>query len=111
MDPTQPLDVTVRIDSPHVVVYRLWFQRPGETDFTEFATGDDQSPNPASYSVGPLPRGSTVRYLMLIAGNPRTAYRIELGVEQRGAAVAQPVVLAAVTDDDGAASESGEVAL
>ena len=111
MDPTRPVDVIVRIDSPQVVAYRLWFRRPGDTTGTIFATGDDQSPNPATYTVGPLPGGSTIRYFMLINGNPQTAYRVALGVEQGGGLIVAPVLLTGTTDGDGSASERGEVAL
>lgn len=111
MDPTRPLDVTVRIDSPQVVAYRLFFRRPGDTQGTVFGNGDDQSPNPASFPVGPLPSGSRIRYFMLINGNPQTAYRIVLGVEQGGGEVVPPVQITGTTDGDGTASERGEVTL
>jgi len=109
MDPTRPLAVTVRIDSPQAVAYRLWFRQPEETDWTAFATGDDQSPNPSTYSVGPLPRGSVLRYFALISGNPQTAYRLELVVAQGGAPLQPPLLVAGTTDGDGTASEGGEV--
>lgn len=111
MDPTRPLDVTVGIESPQVVAYRLFFRHPGDTQGTAFATGDDQSPNPATFTVGPLPRGSAIRYFMLIDGNPQTAYRIVLGVEQGGSPVVMPREITGSTDGDGTASERGEVAL
>ena len=111
MDPTIPVDVTVRIDSPHVVAYRLFFRRPGDTKGTVFATGDDQTANPATFTVGPLPRGSSIRYFMLINGNPQTAYRIAVDVEQDGAPIVVPAVLTGTTDGDGTASERGEVEL
>lgn len=111
MDPTQPLDVIVRIDSPQVVAYRLWWRPPGGTDedWTKFATGDDQSPNPSTWTVGPLPRGSDIRWFALIDGNPQTAYRIAIGFEQGGRPVADPALLTGTTDGDGAASARGEV--
>ena len=111
MDPTRPLAVTIRIDSPQVVAYRLWFRRPGESDWTEFATGDDQSPNPSTYPVGPLPRGSALRYFALISGNPQSAYRLDLAVAQGGAPIQPPLLLTGTTDVDGTASERGEVDL
>jgi hypothetical protein len=115
MDPTAPLQVTVQIDSPQVVVYRLWFQRPGDAGWTQFANGTDEDSSAASghtFTVGPLPAGSKVGYQFILSGNPVTVFRVELTVAQRGAPLGGgPLMLEGTTDDTGVAVRQGQVAL
>ena len=114
MDPTAPLQVTVQIDSPQVVVYRLWFQRPGDAGWTLFANGTDETPSTASghaFTVGPLPSGSLIGYQLILSGNPVTVFRVVLAIAQGGAPLAGgPLVLEGVTDDTGVAVRQGQVA-
>jgi hypothetical protein len=113
MDPTLPLQVDVRIDSPQVVVYRLWFQRPGETEWTLFANGTDEDASSASghvFAVGPLPAGSKIGYQFILSGNPVTAFRVALTVSQGAAPLpSASVLLEGTTDDTGVAVRQGEV--
>jgi len=116
MDPTAPLQVTVRIDSPQVVVYRLWFQRPGDGDaWTLFANGTDEDSSSASghaFTVGPLPAGSKLGHQFIFSGNPATVFRVALTVAQGGAPLAEgPLVLEGTTDETGVAVRQGQVAL
>jgi hypothetical protein len=113
MDPTLPLDVSVQIDSPQVVVYRLWFQRPGDTGWTLFANGTDEDSSNASghvFSMGPLPAGSKLGYQFILSGNPSTVYRVTMGLAQGGAALpGQAQLMEGVTDDTGVAVRQGQV--
>ena len=113
MDPTQPLQVSVRIDSPQVVVYRLWFQRPGDPGWTLFANGTDEDSSTASghaFEVGPLPAGSKLGYQFILSGNPVTAFRVELTTAQGGVALPDgTLLLEGNTDDSGVAVRQGQV--
>jgi hypothetical protein len=110
MDPTRPVRVCVRFDSPHSVAYRLFQQPPGGQE-SELATGSSMDANPSCNTGGPFPSGTVIRWFMLIAGNPKTAYRIRIDFEQGGQDVVPPVILSGTTDAGGTANEFGEVAL
>jgi hypothetical protein len=67
--------------------------------------------NPSCNPGGPFPVGTVVRWFMLIAGNPKTAYRIRIDFEQGGQDIRPPVLLSGTTDTGGTANEFGEVTL
>lgn len=101
MDPTRPIDVRVRSESPHVVRYRLFVRLAGENEFRRFASGSDKGTG-QSHQIGPLPRGSEIGGAFNIAGNPRTAYRIRFECAQDGATIpGASAPVAGVTDDNG----------
>ncbi|MEW5925862.1 MAG: hypothetical protein AB1941_00075 [Gemmatimonadota bacterium] len=114
MDPTQPIAVLVEIDSPQVVVYRLWFKRPGDTLWTIFATGtDEEATNPSAHQhvVGPLPEGSRIAYHVIFSGNPETFFRVRITASQSGSPLDEPVVIDGTTDASGVAARQGEIEL
>lgn len=110
MDPTRPVRVCVRFDSPQSVAYRLFQQPPGGQE-SPFATGSSMDANPSCNNGGPFPNGTVIRWFMLIAGNPKTAFRIRIDIEQGGTDVVPPVILSGTTDTGGTANEFGEVTL
>lgn len=114
-DPTKPIVVSVTFHSPHVVAYRLWYKRPGDTAYTVFATGTDSEPsNPSSHAhmVSSLPAGSDIVYLAWLSGNDSTPYRIEVSLMQNDQAVADGYfVLQGTTDGDGFAQEKDTISL
>ncbi|QIL76329.1 hypothetical protein [Hymenobacter sp. HDW8] len=105
IDPAQPITFAITFHSPHVVAYRLWYKRPGDEKPSIFATGtDDETSNPSTHmhTVGPLPPGSEIRYLVWLSGNSYTAYRIEIEVLQNGQPVQDGAFsLRGTTDEDG----------
>ena len=115
MDPTRPIAVLVEIDSPQVVVYRLWFRRPGETLWTVFATGtDEEATNPSAHQhvVGPLPAGSRLAYHVIFSGNPVTSFRVRLTASQDGRPLdGGEVMIDGTTDGSGVAARQGEIQL
>src|SRR5690349_2897206 len=110
MDPTRPVTACVHFDSPHSVAYRLFQQVPGGAE-AELGTGSSLDANPSCHTGGPFPSGTKIRWFVLIAGNPSTAYRVRITLEQDGQPIADPVRLTGTTDDGGAANEFGEVTL
>ena len=110
MDPTRPVTACVHFDSPHSVAFRLFRQVPGGTE-AELATGSSLDANPSCHPGGPFPRGTAVRWFVLVAGNPNTAYRVRITLAQDGEDVVDPVRLSGTTDGGGAANEFGEVTL
>ena len=110
MDPSRPVTACVHFDSPHSVAYRLFPQLPGGPE-TELATGSSLDANPSCHPGGPFPGGTIVRWFVLIAGNPNTAYRVRITLEQNGQGVVDPIPLTGTTDAGGAANEFGEVTL
>ncbi|MFL5541173.1 MAG: hypothetical protein ACJ8J0_19455 [Longimicrobiaceae bacterium] len=110
MDPSRPVTACVHFDSPHSVAYRLFQEPPGGVE-TELATGSSLDANPSCHDGGPFPRGTKVRWFVLIAGNPNTAYRVRITLEQDGRPVVPPIPLSGTTDGGGAANEFGEVTL
>jgi hypothetical protein len=115
MDPNTPIDVTMRIDSPQVLVYRLWFKRPDDNAWTIFATGTDEDAASATghaYQIGPLPSGSRISYQLIFSGNPQTTYRAEIVIAQGGEPLpGGEIDIEGTTDDGGVATAKGEVAL
>lgn len=115
MDPNAPVQVNVQLDSPQVVVYRLWFQQPGESGWTLFGNGTDEDASAASghaFNVGPLASGSKIGYQFIFSGNPITGFRIEMVVSQGGVALpGASVTLEGTTDDSGVAVRQGQVDL
>lgn len=113
MDPNSPVQVNVQLDSPQVVVYRLWFQQPGDTEWTLFANGTDEDASASSghtFTVGPLAAGSKIGYQFIFSGNPVTAFRLRLAVGQNGAPLPGcSATLEGTTDDSGVAVRQGEV--
>lgn len=115
MDPSLPIVVLVQIDSPQVVVYRLWYQRPGDPLWTVFATGTDEDASDASahqHVVGPLPEGSKLAYHLIFSGNRETSFRARLSASQNGATLpGAEVTVDGTTDASGVAARQGEVQL
>ena len=114
MDPSKPITVSVEIDSPQVVVYRLWYAKPGDTAWTTFATGTDEAatnPSAHHHTVGPLPEGSKVAYHVIISGAPATFYRVRFTASQEGNVIGGGTTVDGYTNEKGAAAEEGEVAL
>lgn len=102
MDPTRPIDVLVRCESPHVVRYRLFVRPAGEAEFRQFAAGTNRG-ELDSHAVGPLPNGSEIGGAFNIVGNERTAYRVRFGCAQDGALIpGASAAVTGVTDDNGA---------
>jgi hypothetical protein len=81
-DPTKPIVVTVSLESPQVVDYRLWYKRPTDPAWTVFANGDHQKPL-NSFPVDPLPADSELAYHIRFIGNPETAFRARITLAQQ----------------------------
>lgn len=111
MDPGQPIQVTVFVDSPHVVQYALFVRAPGETKFPKFAEGTDANAG-QPHTVGPLQAGSEIGGAFDVTGNPRTAYRIRMVCSQGGAPLQGGLLtVAGTTDDTGVDVQKGKVTL
>lgn len=115
MDPNKPIEVDFRIDSPQVVVYRLWYRRPGDSQWTVFANGTDEAESSASahrHIVGPLPEDSRIAYHVIFSGNPQMYFRVVITVSQDGVELpGSGVRVEGYTDDSGVAARQGEVPL
>lgn len=110
MEPAAPITACVRFDSPQAVAYRLFSQPPGGAE-AELATGSSMDANPSCNPAGPLAPGTVIRWFVLIAGNPNTAYRLRITLQRNGQDLVQPVRLSGTTDAGGSANEFGEVTL
>ena len=110
MDPNRPVTACVHFESPHSVAFRLFQQVPGGEE-AELATGSSMDQNPSCHSGGPFPVGTIIRWVFLIAGNPNTAYRMRITLEQDGQPIINPVPVSGTTASDGRADEFGEVTL
>jgi hypothetical protein len=111
MDPTRPIDVLVRCESPHVVRYRLFVRPANENDFQKFAAGTNRG-ELDTHPIGPLPNGSEIGGSFNIVGNERTAYRVRFGCAQDGNVIpGASVAITGVTDDNGADSVDQRIQL
>jgi hypothetical protein len=113
-DPSQPLRVVVRLDSPHYVTFSLGYRVPDESKWIEFAGGRDDNSAKASshdYEVGTLPLGSTLFYFFHFAGQPQTAYRAVITLIQVQQEIAEPISVYGITDNRGIAHEQKEFTL
>jgi hypothetical protein len=80
-DPVKSIVVTVSLESPQVVDYRLWYKRPADPAWTVFANGDHQKPL-ESFPVAPLPANSEMAYHIRFIGNPESAFRARITLTQ-----------------------------
>lgn len=114
-DPAAAIVFKIAFHSPHVVAYRLWYKRPGDAQFTIFATGtDNEASNPSKHghTVGPLPAGSEIAYLIWLSGNGNTPYRVDVDMLQQNQALPGGFfVLQGHSDANGFAQENGTIKL
>ncbi len=113
-DPSQPLQVSVQLESPHYVTFAMWYKRPEDPKWISFAGGnDDESARLSSheYEIGMLPSGSLLYYFFHFAGNIRTAYRATVALKQNRQAVGAATVLSGITNEKGMAKKEKEVRL
>lgn len=97
----------VRVESPHVVRYRLFVRRPGDDTFSEAGSGTDPG---GRHALGEMPTGSEVGASFNIAGTPNTAYRIRFTCEVDGTPLpAAPIT--GTTDANGADARRATVTL
>lgn len=83
-DPAKPIDVNVVGQSPHVVAYRMWYQKPGETGWTKFAEGHTSDDVSDHYTAGPFADRTKISYWLGIAGKPQSEYRAVVTFAQDG---------------------------
>jgi hypothetical protein len=112
--PAEVLVVRVRFDSPHVVAYRLWLQRPGQPREL-FAEGTDQDTAAVTghtHQIGPVPSGTKILYLFIFVGNPGTTFSGQLTLEQDGQVIEHGLhTEEGQTDADGVEVRRKEVTL
>lgn len=114
MDTTTQLNVQVQIQSPDIVVFWLKYKKPGDSDWTQFATGTDEDASTDSghvYTLSPLPINSQLRYQFIISGNSNTAYKCTITVAQNNAPLGSPVVFSGTMPDTGIVRQSTDVTL
>ena len=92
VDQASALQLSVTGASPHVFAYRFWYQEPGATTWTKCGEGHTADETPDSFSVGPLPAGSTVAWWIAVTGHANTPYRVLVSFAQGGATLAGGVV-------------------
>ena len=79
VDASQPIDINVVGQSPHVVVYRIWVMLPG-AQWQVIGTGSTAD----NIHQGPYPVSTKLAYWFGIAGNPATTWQTLLSIAQNG---------------------------
>jgi len=111
-DPTVPLDVNVLGQSPHVVAYRMWYQKPGESGWTKFAEGHTSDDISDHNTVGPFEDKTKISYWLGISGKPGSDYRAVVTFAQNGKIVDGGMCQEeGRTDGNGGATLESEVTL
>lgn len=88
IDPTRPIEFTVRIDSPTVVTYEFAYVKSGtSTVFGRGTDNDAANPTGHTYSFGPVPKGTAILYNVSLAGTANNAWRVVLQVLQNSVPV------------------------
>lgn len=109
-DLTASLELELSFESPHVVTYWTWV-RSGDSGWRQVASGTDEDAVTSTrhaHVLGPLGEPGEIRYRVILAGNPRTAYRARIHLRQDDATL-HDETLTGVTDDRGAAVEQGDL--
>jgi hypothetical protein len=94
IDPTKPIQFSVRIDSPTVVAYEFAYVTGGAS--TVFGKGTDhEAANPTghTYTFGPVPVGTKILYNVSLAGAPNNSWRVVLQVMQNSTPLSDGQVL------------------
>ena len=111
-DPTAPIDVEVRGETPHVIAYKLWTKAPGEDRWTVAAEGHSEDGVPDTHAIGPLPIGTLVAWWLGVGGRPGSWFRAGVRFGQGGALLeGGERRLRGRTNDRGGAVRSGEARL
>jgi hypothetical protein len=111
-DPALPLDINVMGQSPHVVAYRMWFKKPGQTAWTRFAEGHTSDDISDHHTAGPFEDETKISYWLGIAGNAGTDYRAVVTFSQSGKIVEGGMCSEeGRTDANGGAESKTEVTL
>jgi hypothetical protein len=80
-----PHDINFVGQSPHVFAYRMWFRRPDEEEWTEFALGDTEDDVPDHHATGPHPDGTRIAINVAVGGKPSSTFRFVVTFSQDGA--------------------------
>lgn len=80
-------DVNFVGQSPHVFAYRMWFRRPADEEWTEFALGDTEDDVPDHHTTGPHPDGTRIAINVAVGGKPRSTFRFVVTFSQNGEVV------------------------
>jgi hypothetical protein len=104
-DESLPHDVSFVGQSPHVFAYRMWFRRPDDEEWTEFALGDTDDDVPDHHMTGPHPDGSRIAINVAVGGKPNSTFRFIVSFSQDGGIVqGGTFVEAGRTGDNGGGS-------
>lgn len=111
-DPSAEIQINIVSRSPHVVAFRLWFQVPGQTDWTTVFTGKTDDDVPDYKEIRPLPDGSLIAWWLGIGGNAKTPYRTVITFAQGGHVLDGGTRLEeGKVDDNGLAFAEGTISL
>lgn len=86
LDNSKPSQVCIRIDSPHVVVFKVFYRRPGE-QWTFVGQGTDEDVVDVSshcYMLPALIAASEISCLLAFDGNEGTAFKAQVVASQDG---------------------------
>ena len=110
-DPSKPLNVELSFDSPQGVSYNLWQKPPGGA-FTLIAHGTDEEGVQVtlhSHQLASLPTGTTIKYRLVFAGNPKTPIKAQVTFSQNNVVLSNGVASEeGSTDEQGVAVRSQE---
>jgi hypothetical protein len=111
-DPTAPIDVEVRGETPHVLAYKLWVKAPGEDRWAVAAEGHSEDGIPDAHAIGPLALGTLVAWWVGVGGRPGSWFRAVIRFGQGGALLeGGERRVRGRTNDRGGAVRNGEARL
>jgi hypothetical protein len=114
-NPKLPLMITVHLNCPLVVTFRLWYRTSGDTSWTDVGSDNSANGPEFKYKINGKPdevqAGSTVRWFFHFMGKANSPYKASITLEQQGVDVVPEVKLSGLTNGKGTATEEGEVSL
>lgn len=109
-DPAKGIEINVIGRSPHVVAYRMWLKKPGETVWTKIGEGHTADNKPDFLTVAPAGDDTELDYALSIGGNANTTYRAIVTFAQDGKVLEDGTNLhTGKTDGVGFASDASRV--
>lgn len=108
-DPNVKLQVHIVSQSPHTFAYKLFVAQKGDKEWTRLDEGTIET---LECEYGPYASGTLFAYTLLVAGNPRTDWRIQVMLSQHGTLVAgSPNAETGFTNASGVARRDAAVVL
>ena len=110
VDHKKPLNVSIVVETEHVVVYKLWSRQSSADTWKVVGEGTTEDDITDAFDLGVVPAGAALAYWIGLAGRGKSRYEIQLIFSQANAVVDGGTAwIEGTTDSDGGAVEEARV--